>query len=230
MHPENAGPLYYTLFSFISLIAAVILLKVMRREGQQDIKTTVLPFMILGAIIGAKLPVFLSYGFREEYILTGKSYFGALVGALIASNIYKMVKKINGAFGDRFVVPLCVSAGLGKIGCSIYGCCGGTETDFFIRTKNYAGSYVHPAQIYESVFQFMCGIVFFYLYKTGKFKGLHFLVYLAAYSVFRFLIEFIRIEPRVLFGFTVYQVIAVLILPFLILMIKRRINEPAIIH
>lgn len=230
MHPENAGALYYSVFSLISLVTAIILLRIMRREGEEDIRLTILPVMILGAIIGAKLPVIMSYGMRKEMLWTGKSYFGALVGAVIAMNIYKNLKKIKGAFGDRFVVPLCVSAGIGKIGCFIYGCCGGTDTDFFIKVKNSIGHYVHPVQIYESIFEFACAALFLILYKTERLKGTHFLLYLSGYSFFRLCIEFIRTEPRIFLGLTVYQIMAIIILPVLVLMIKRRINDPVLLY
>jgi len=226
VHPENAGTLDYVLFSGLSLGTAMLLLRYMRRPDEKDIRMTALPVMVLGAIIGAKLPVLLSYGIRKEMIYTGKSYFGALVGAFVAVNIYKAAKNLKAAYGDRFVVPLCVAAGMGKIGCFIYGCCGGTETDFVLKVKNKLGIYVHPVQLYEASFEFICAGLFLYLYKTEQLKGLHFLLYLAAYSVFRFCIEFTRIEPRVFAGLTVYQMMSVLVVPILVLMYNRRLHEP----
>jgi phosphatidylglycerol:prolipoprotein diacylglycerol transferase len=226
MHYANAGMIFYGIMASISLIAAVLILKFMKYPGQQQGfgMKAILPVIIVGAVIGAKLPVIISYGLMPELWWTGKSYFGAILGAFLAMNIYKAAAGIKGNTGDRFVVPLCVAAGIGKIGCLVNGCCSGAATEFFIKIKNHAGVYTHPVQIYESIFEFSAALFFVYLHRTKKLEGSHFLLYVIFYMIFRFLIEFIRIEPRVWLGLTAYQLMSIIFLPVFFVMMYRRVH------
>lgn len=190
--------------------------------------SSLVAILVFGALPGAKIPVILSYGLTEEMLWTGKSYFGALIGAFLAINIYKFFWKIEGHFGDRFVVPLCVSSGIGKIGCYIHGCCAGSATDFLFRIKNVSGIDVHPVQLYESFFEFFCAALFFLLYRLNLLKGSHFLIYMLLYMTARFGFEFIRTEPRLLFGLSIYQLMSILFAPIFSLMLYYRVrNDPS---
>lgn len=226
MHYEGANPLYYTVLLTISIIVGIIIYKKMDFPGKQngvDYKY-ILPVVIIGAIIGAKIPVLVSYGFRKELLWTGKTYYGAIIGGFLAINIFKWIYRIKGYFGDRFVVPLAAAAGIGKIGCFLFGCCSGKPTDSFFSVKNAIGKDVYPVQIYEMIFQFLCAVIFYCLYKKKKYMGSHFIMYIIIYGVFRFLIEFIRIEPQVLSGLTVYQWMAVIFTPVFTVILYRRLK------
>jgi prolipoprotein diacylglyceryltransferase len=101
-------------------------------------------------------------------------------------------------------------------------------TDFILATVNRSGVAVHPASLYETAFQSILAAVFVYLYKAGRLLGNHFQVYLLSYMVFRFAIEFIRAEPRVLFNLTAYQWLAILFIPFFsVSLVTRLQHEPA---
>lgn len=217
----------YSIFIVISLIVGIISFKFIKfseEKNKIDIKY-ILPVMIIGAIIGAKIPLILSYGLRKEILWTGKSYFGALIGAFLIMQWFKNKYNLKGNFGNRFAIPLAISAGIGKIGCFLHGCCSGKPTDFFIKVKNFQGIDVHPVQIYESIFQFFMALILIYLYKKNKYRNCMFLIYIISYSVFRFFIEFIRIEPRVLFGLTIYQIMTLIFTPIFILTLNKRIKN-----
>ncbi len=222
----------YGIFTAIGLVVAILLLKIIKYPAKQNgIKvSSLIPVFILGAIIGSKIPVILSYGWHPEFIWTGKSYYGAILGAFFAINLYKIIFKIKGNFGDRFVIPLCVSAGIGKIGCFFNGCCSGTATNFLFKCRNFAGVYVHPVQFYETLFEFSCAGLFFYFYRTKRLQGSHFLIYILLYMIFRFGIEFIRIEPKVAFGISVYQIMSVIFIPLFAFILYRRQKNAAAIH
>jgi phosphatidylglycerol---prolipoprotein diacylglyceryl transferase len=227
MHYENAGFVFYGIIIFTGFVCALAALKLMKFQGINSgfELSHILPVLIIGAIIGAKIPVIVSYGFSHDLLWTGKSYFGALLGAFFAMNIYKATAGIKGNTGDRFVVPLCLSAGIGKIGCYIYGCCGGTPTDFFIKIRNHAGIFVHPTQLYEASFEAFALVFFIYLYKTGKLQGAHFMLYLILYMIFRFCVEFLRTEPRIFLNLSVYQCMSIIFLPVFIFMFLRRLKN-----
>jgi prolipoprotein diacylglyceryltransferase len=67
---------------------------------------------------------------------------------------------------------------------------------------------VHPAPLYEFI---SCLLVFLLLWvirkKTTR-AGMLFSIYLVLSGIERFCIEFIRLNPRILFGFTEAQLIA----------------------
>ena len=166
-----------------------------------------------GFLIGAKLPVWISYGFHPQLIVDGKSVMGAVLGAFVAMNIYKRVtKQQNEALGGRFAIPLAVGVGFGKIGCYLYGCCGG---DFFM-----------PVQLFESSFQFLVAAALTLFWRRTGRIDLLFPLYLTTYLAMRLFIEFVRTEPRIAFGLTIYQFMALAFLPVLGSILYRRMRVP----
>ncbi|MDE2182359.1 MAG: prolipoprotein diacylglyceryl transferase [Alphaproteobacteria bacterium] len=201
---------WYDTMSVIGAIAAFLTAKALDmpkpdRRKRFDIYIVA----VAGFIIGAKLPVWLSYGLRPDLILSGKSIMGAMLGAFVALNLYKRHSgQRDEAFGGRFAIPLAVAVGFGKIGCYLYGCCGG---HFFV-----------PVQLVESAFQFtMAGALYLFYRRTGR-VDLLFPLYLIAYMVMRFFIEFVRTEPRVLFDLTIYQYLSLLFLPIVLSVVQQR--------
>lgn len=90
------------------------------------------------------------------------------------------------------VIPLVVAHAIGRTGCFFGGCCFGSEIiensflhDFFHR---------HPAQLYEAAILFMFATLLLWLRKKGTCHLA--LVYLPAYSVCRFFLEFLRGDDR----------------------------------
>lgn len=162
-----------------------------------------------GFLIGAKLPVWLSYGFHPALIIDGKSVMGAMLGAFVGLQIYKRLsRQEDTAFGGRFAIPLAVGVGFGKIGCWLYGCCG--------------GQFIVPVQLVESGFNFAVATVLYIFYKRTGRIDLLFPLYLAAYLAMRFVIEFVRTEPRIALGLTIYQYLAMAFLPVFVSIIARR--------
>ncbi|MBP5296801.1 MAG: prolipoprotein diacylglyceryl transferase [Bacteriovoracaceae bacterium] len=165
---------------------------------------------VLGLIIGMKLPVLLTYPWSQDLILNGKTYMGGILGAFLAINLYKhWAKQTPQSFGGRWAIPLAIAAGFGKIGCYLNGCCGG---HFFI-----------PLQLVESAFQFTMAISLYVFYKKTERMDLLFPVYLLGYLGMRFIVEFGREEPRILGPFTIYHLLAMIFIPYLIYLIRQRL-------
>lgn len=223
-------PIYgYLFFNLLGLVAAygvsrTLHFTIYERLSDLD-KVHITMGLVLGVVLGAKIPVILSYGPGLNYIWTGKSLYGALLGAYTGVNIAKRAYGIKGNYGDRYVIPLCVAVALGDIGCLVNGCCGGIPTDSWFRVRNDAGNWVYPTQIITSVFHLACGVFFFYLYLRKKWFQLHFIIYMFLYSVFRLFIEFIRCEPRVYHDLTVYQWMSIFCAPYFASVVFRRLRE-----
>src|SRR5256885_1465610 len=65
----------------------------------------------------------------------------------------------------------------------------------------------HPTQIYESLFHAVWAVILVRLTQRDLLRYQRLKLYLIAYCVYRFLIEFIRTEPKWLGDFTYYQVV-----------------------
>ncbi len=192
---------FYILFTIIGIIAGYItfkLLGIKRPKGE-----TLLDMYIVGAIgmiIGVKAPVFILHGISLNTLITGKSVMGGLLGVFIAIHIYKIFsKRKREAFGGGFAIPFAVALGFGKIGCYYNGCCGG---DFFI-----------PIQLIESASQFVIAYLLYLFYKRTGRTDLLFPLYMLSYLILRFLAEFIRTPEKLFYGITLYQWLAIIVLP-----------------
>ena len=118
---------------------------------------------------------------------------------------------------------------IGKVGCTLNGCCYGGETAAFCaivythpESFGPIGVPVHPTQIYEIIYNL---IVFAVLVRLrGRFKpdGSLFLIYLSLYSLWRFGISFLREGTPFLFGLQEAQVIALIVLAIAISLLAFR--------
>ena len=70
----------------------------------------------------------------------------------------------------------------------------------------------YPTQVFESLFGFTSFIVLLWLYRKHPRDGVLLTGFMTAYFLFRFFIEFIRSESRILFNLTGYQYAALVVL------------------
>ena len=95
-----------------------------------------------------------------------------------------------------------LAQGFGRIGCFLAGCCYGAETSsalsvvFPSDSLAPSGIHLHPTQLYSSAFDFALGIFLIWYSKKHRREGHTFSMYVIIYSVGRFLIEFLRNDPR----------------------------------
>ena len=151
---------------------------------------------------------------------TGLTIYGAILGAALGIWIYSKFSKFQfGYFADLLAPGITLAQAIGRVGCTINGCCYGVETSLpwavvYTHPDSFAplGVAVHPAQVYEIIF---CLITFAVLLKLrGRFKpdGSLFLIYLGLYSLWRVGIDFLRLGMPFLFGLHQAQVIALIVL------------------
>jgi phosphatidylglycerol:prolipoprotein diacylglycerol transferase len=170
---------------------------------------------------------------------SGLTAWGAVLGAALGIWIYSRVSKFNfGHFADLIAPGIILAQAVGRIGCTINGCCYGKETHLpwavvYSHPDSFGplGIPVHPTQVYELVYNL---IVFGVLFKLrGRFQpdGSLFLIYLSLYSLWRLGSDFLRAGTPFLsnpLGLHQAQVIAIIILlvtiPYLVL--KTRPLKP----
>lgn len=186
----------YALMAGLGLLAAGAVFYLFPLDTP-DRKGFVLFPAALGLFTGAKLPVVLSYGWNNPSAYLGKSLLGGLMGAYLAVRLAKWLSGIPWVGGgDRYVLPISIAVAFGRVGCLINGCCWG---------KNG-----FPAPVLEIGFHLTMFMLVLSWRRAKRFKGSWFPLYMLSYCVFRFCTEFIRIEPRVLAGLTVYHWLALL--------------------
>jgi phosphatidylglycerol:prolipoprotein diacylglycerol transferase len=152
----------------------------------------------------------------------GLTIYGAILGATLGIWIYSKFSRFRFGYFMDLVAPATVLAqAVGRVGCTINGCCYGMEAPAWLpwsvvytHPDSYAplGVAVHPTQPYEIVFLL---IVFGMLFRLrGRFKpeGSLFLIYLSLYSMWRLGIDFLRDGTDFLFGLHQAQVIGIIVL------------------
>ena len=153
----------------------------------------------------------------------GLTAYGAILGAALGIWIYSKFSKLQFGYFADLVAPAVIvaQAVIGRIGCTINGCCYGIEAPTWLpwsvvytHPNSYAplGIPLHPTQPYELIFGL---IVFGILLKLrGQFKpdGSLFLIYLGLYSAWRIGIDFLREGTPFLFGLHQAQVIGIIVL------------------
>jgi phosphatidylglycerol:prolipoprotein diacylglycerol transferase len=168
----------------------------------------------------------------------GLTFFGGLIVAVMAIWIYARKKKIPFLYlADAAAPALALAYGIGRIGCHLAGDGDyGIPTDLPWGTnyengtvppsvmfqgseisQNYPDGILpdntplHPTPIYEFL---ICLLIFGILWRLRKnewVQGKLFMFYLIFISIERFSVEFIRLNPRLLFGLSEAQLISVLL-------------------
>jgi phosphatidylglycerol:prolipoprotein diacylglycerol transferase len=165
-----------------------------------------------GAMLGAKLPFALSdwSGLISgtAWLSDGKTIMCGIVGGYFGVELAKWTLDIRIKTGDTFAVPVAVGVAIGRLACFVGGCCYGTPTDLpwgicFARSGDSLPR--HPTQLYEAAFHLLMAGLLFTLQQRGQFRGQLIKLYILAYLAYRFVTEFIRPEPQLLFALTGYQ-------------------------
>ena len=134
----------------------------------------------------------------------GITFIGGLIGGIISFLVgYAIFRK---RYKTRLVdvisfLPCCIliAHAFGRIGCLFAGCCHGDETTAWygikMHTVKFGYAKVVPTQLFEALFLFALFAVCFILVWKKNFKH-NLSLYLIAYGVFRFLLEFLRADDR----------------------------------
>ncbi len=149
-----------------------------------------------------------------ELVIGGITWLGGVVGAVPFTIflIHKFVPRAKGnaVYYFSLLVPgLVIGHAFGRLGCFCAGCCYGARTDGIFgisfpdgspAANQYPGGLngsslpVFPTQLFEAAFEFTLFIVLVVFRK--KLKKYNLEIYLIAYGLFRFLLEFLRGDDR----------------------------------
>lgn len=211
MHPvfiELFGrPIYwYGVMTAMGFLAAVFHWTwLAKRTGRpKELGSELGIWVMLCGIIGARLAYVASdwtyYAAAPLEILRidrgGQIYYGGLVLATLGVMVLARLRKEPvWGFGDFVVTGLPLGHAIGRFGCFLNGCCYGKITDLPWRIYLHE-VYRHPTQLYETGFNLaLYGVLVWYFFRKKR-DGTVFALYLVAYAVGRFLLEFLRGDDR----------------------------------
>lgn len=212
----------YGLFVSLGIIVAFLLaLRRARNLGISEDDFYNLGFLLLlSGVFGARISyVLANLNFYRSRPLSafyiwegGLTSYGAIIGGLVAVVSFAKLKKIDFFnLADSIAQGLPAGFAIGRIGCFMNGCCYGipAETPFSVVFPAIRDARPHLAtQLFESAYSLLILLVLFYLDRNFEKKGLLFFSFLGLYGLFRFLNEFLRVNPKVLFGLSGSQVVS----------------------
>ncbi len=150
---------------------------------------------------------------------SGLTIYGAVLGAALGVWIYSRISKINyGYLTDMLAPGIILAQAIGRVGCTLNGCCYGKVCDLpwaVTYTDPSHGAMiqsVHPTQIYEIFVNLIIFGVLLLLRKRLRPNGSLFLIYLTLYAGWRLGIDFIRDNKELLFGLHEAQLISIVVL------------------
>jgi phosphatidylglycerol:prolipoprotein diacylglycerol transferase len=231
-HPVILELGFFKIYSWGLMVAIAFFIGIViaaKEAERKNIKKSkiydIATYIIIGAIIGSRAGHII---FNPEAIQTfldffkiwqgGMSFHGGFIGALLFSVFYIKKNKMNfWKITDVIAPSIPLAQAIGRIGCFLRGCCYGIPTTLPWGIE-YLNEVRHPTQIYSSIA--LLGIFFFLSKQKNKkrFDGSLFLTYIAIYSVFRFFIEFIRAEPKIILILTAAQITSIILLFFSVIM------------
>ena len=186
----------------------------------------------LGALAGAILLGSLNLNLAGTFAI-GHSIAGAIVGGIVAVEIYKWANGIHGSTGAGFVAPLAAGIAVGRLGCFFAGLPDytyGVPTSLPWGVDFGDGIARHPVQLYESAAMLVFLVVYLGAVARGSplFLRNGFYVFVLYYGVQRFLWEFFKPYPPVLGPFNVFHILCLAMIAYSLVMIgKNRELHPA---
>ncbi len=239
----------YTIFLCTGIIFAVIVFRVL--SDKLNLPAKIQNLCILAGAFSVAFGYFSAVFFQGLYNIeknggkiiidanTGATFYGGLIGGgavflliyfVAGARIFRSQEHIKSVFKvlDMASASVCIAHALGRVGCLMEGCCHGKATDSWYGIEMFiSGKWqkVVPAQLFEAIFLIL---LFVYLvFRVLRKKKYCIQIYMCAYGVWRFVIEYLRNDYRgttFVPAFTPSQLIALLMIiggaVFLLLQIK----------
>ena len=247
MYPTlfNLGPLqvhtYGLMAAFGFLIGIMVVLFLARREGiKSEVIMDLALYVIIAAIIGARLfYVGGNWGHYRDNLLEifmvqngGLVFLGGLILSTLVVIWYSRSKKLPLLkLLDAITPSVAIGEAIGRLGCFFNGCCFGLPTTLpwgvvfpsgSLAYSYFGGDHLQPTQIYSFLLLLMVFAALLRLYRRKKYDGQIFYWGIIFYSVYRFLVEFLRYSPIHWVGLTPSQWIVVIAAAFALFGIYAR--------
>ena len=247
----SIGPItigWYGVMVDIAVIVIILwLLRAVKRDTELTADTVITAAIVgipSGVIFSRLLHVLDQWGYYSQHLNEiiggeGLTIWGAVLGATLTIWIYSKISNFKYThFLDVIAPAVILGQAIGRVGCTINGCCYGSPTalpwgirytnpesfGYFDSTSLPPGIGLHPVPVYEIIFNLT---VFAILLRfRGRFKpdGSLYAIYLTFYAVWRLVIDFLRQGTPFAFGLHEAQVISIAVLlitiPFIIFRVR----------
>lgn len=238
--PAWIVPDYWFMLTLAIVVGSLTALAAGRRSKAGAPVSDLLFFGILGLFLGAKLLYGLQYwnswSWGRLLQPAGFSLYGGLLGLLATWLVYYRIRPFPfRAFLDCVAPALAIGLFVGRLGCFLAGCNGGTVSGFpwavrfppgtssfenqvtlgYISADAQQALPAHPTQIYESVFGLLAFFLLWRILRSRHWEGEVFLTGMIWYSAFRFPSEWLRADGggfRPLGIFTFSQFVSLIVL------------------
>ena len=189
--------------------------------------TVIVPAIVSGIVVSKLFHVIDRWDYYSQnpgqvFSGGGLSIYGAVIGTSLFFLIYSKVRHYPfGFFADLAAPGIILAQTIGRIGCTINGCCYGRPAPewlpwsmVYTHPNSYAplGVALYPTQPYEIIFCLIGFAILLRLRRRLKPDGALFLVYLTLYSAWRVGIDFLREGTPFIPGLHQAQFISVIVL------------------
>lgn len=206
------------------LVGTLISMRYARKEGiKPELILDLALYVIIAAIVGARL--FYVIGTWDQYtddLLKifmvqegGLVFLGGFFLALLVVVVFARWKGIELLkLLDVLAPGTALAYAIGRIGCFLNGCCFGLPTELpwginfplgSLAHSYFPDTHIHSTQLYSSASMFLVFLLILFLYRKKKFDGFVFFWWIILYSIYRFLVEFLRFSPIHWLGLTPSQ-------------------------
>lgn len=173
---------------------------------------------LISGVVGARLLYMaITPGFNWRDFASvwngGLSFHGGILAAILAAVIYTRVTRLNFLnYVDLLTPSVAIGYAFTRIGCFLNGCCYGTPTNLpwgvrFLEDGQRTPP-SHPTQIYGFLASMLIFFILTRLEKLNRKPGFILISYLGLYSIYRFLVEFVRVGHVWILGLTQAQVLS----------------------
>lgn len=169
-------------------------------------------------------------GLAQAVLYGSRSVLGGLVGAYAGVLVAKKLSGYTGKTGDLFAPAVALGMAVGRVGCLLTEAPGRpTGLPWGVHAPGgtpgcpgcAAGAAMHPSFLYEVVFQLAAFAALRWLRPRVTQPGELFVLYVAGYAVFRFLVEFTRANDTAWLDLTRPQWFLLATLPLVALRLRR---------
>ena len=221
-------------------LAAVVFWREVRRRGVRDERVW---YVVAGALVGGallgRLGTWLQHldprenaNLAEQWLYGNRSILSGLLGAYLGAVLAKRLTGYRASTGDLFAPAVAAGMAVGRIGCLLSenpGTPTGTGWGIVLSTAEaaaipgaVAGVALHPSFLYEIAFHVAAFGALWWMRDRIARPGELFKLYLAAYAVFRFGVEFVRGNEVVALGLTRPQLFLLVFGPLLLWHVVRQ--------
>ncbi len=242
------GPLEVGTHDFFVLAGVAVAIAVLATRSTGHADRSPLAYLVAGGLLSGAIVAKLGTGWQYlvaaespslvgVWLHGGQSVLGGLAGAYAGVLVTKRLINYEGSTGDWFAPAVAAGIAVGRIGCFLTEQIGTTTSmpwgislePQLAAAMPYcpscaAGLPMHPSFLYEIAFHAIAFLVL--IRKSGSIgrPGDSFKLYLVAYALFRFGVEFVRDNPELAWGLSGSQLFLLITLPFGAAVVWRRLE------